>query len=52
MTFEEFQEKYCEKCGSQRCNPHELEWLEGCEYFQRLDSAGVAQLAAQLTCNQ
>ena len=35
MTFEEFMEKYCYLCGTQRCIPTDEFWREGCPYFQK-----------------
>ena len=49
MTFEEFQEKYCYLCGTQRCIPSEIEWLEGCNYFKQLGYQDKAQLITELS---
>lgn len=32
MNNKEFKQKYCSKCGSQRCTS-EGEWLEGCPHY-------------------
>lgn len=34
MTKEEFIEKYCRMCGTQRCDGTD-EWLEGCPHYRR-----------------
>jgi len=33
MTKEEFINKYCYNCGSQRCDQSD-EWLESCKYWR------------------
>lgn len=32
LTKEEFYEKYCSYCGSQRCEGIDTVWFEGCKY--------------------
>ena len=34
MTWEEFKDKYCRCCGSQRCTG-EPEWREGCKMYRQ-----------------
>lgn len=38
LTKEEFYEKYCRKCGSQRCDGTETEWFDGCKFKDCLNS--------------
>lgn len=33
--IEDFIQKYCMMCGSQRCDPYDEEWREGCLIFQK-----------------
>ena len=33
MNKEEFEETYCKKCGSQRCEGIDTEWGEGCQFY-------------------
>lgn len=33
INMNEFYQKYCRLCGSQRCE-REGEWLEGCKHYQ------------------
>lgn len=37
MTLEEFKEKFCVLCGTQRCDPDDPVWREGCLHYQELD---------------
>lgn len=39
MNEKEFREKYCNMCGSQRCEGIHTEWFEGCKHKQELTSA-------------
>ena len=32
LEIKEFIEKYCQWCGSQRCEGPNTEWAEGCPY--------------------
>lgn len=36
MTIEEFAQKYCFACGSQRCYGPESEFAYGCLHYRRL----------------
>lgn len=47
----EFYNKYCIKCGSQRCTA-EGEWLEGCEHYKEetMDKANKAVFDANAQC--
>lgn len=36
LTAEEFKEKYCNDCGSQRCTGPDTEWFEGCQFKKEL----------------
>lgn len=37
MTLEEFQEKYCALCGTQRClGVYDEELREGCQHYQEI----------------
>lgn len=36
LTEEEFYEKYCQMCGSQRCEGTGTPWFDGCEYKYEL----------------
>jgi hypothetical protein len=49
MTFEEFEKICCFRCGSQRCDPRNMEWLEGCTRFQNLSYKDKAQIITELT---
>lgn len=35
MTFDEFIETNCLLCGTQRCNPYDSDWREGCPYYRK-----------------
>ena len=35
MTFDEFIEKNCLCCGTQRCSPYDSDWREGCPYDRK-----------------
>ena len=35
LTKEEFVNKYCNYCGSQRCEGFDSIWLEGCRHWKR-----------------
>ena len=37
LTEEEFYKKYCQTCGSQRCEGISTEWFDGCRYRYELD---------------
>jgi len=47
MTLKEFEEKYCHLCGTQRCDPRDIEWLKGCKHFQELDSTDKAKILSK-----
>jgi len=49
MTFEEFYNKHCHLCGTQRCIPSEIEWLEGCKCFKELNYQDRTQLITELS---
>lgn len=34
-TLDEFVKENCMMCGTQRCNPYDFEWLEGCLLYQQ-----------------
>lgn len=34
MIWEEFKDKYCAYCGSQRCSGEEL-WRDGCKLYKQ-----------------
>jgi hypothetical protein len=34
MTLKEFMKTYCDMCGTQRCDPTDPIWREGCTYYQ------------------
>lgn len=36
MNLDKFIEENCTFCGSQRCDPYNPEWLEGCKLYQEL----------------
>lgn len=36
MSTEEFVEKYCSGCGSQRCEGIGTEWFDGCKHKNEL----------------
>ena len=36
LTEEEFYKKYCEMCGSQRCEGIGTDWFDGCRFKDRL----------------
>lgn len=36
LSAEEFYEKFCLNCGSQRCEGIGTDWFEGCEYKELL----------------
>lgn len=36
FNLEKFIDENCTKCGSQRCNPREQEWITGCKKYQEL----------------
>ena len=36
LTEEEFAQKYCRLCGSQRCEGIGTEWFDGCEFKDKL----------------
>ena len=40
MTLAEFNEKYCQMCGSQRCEGPGTEWFGGCIHRGELTSRG------------
>jgi len=40
MTIAEFREKYCQMCGSQRCEGPGTEWFGGCIHRGELTSRG------------
>lgn len=40
MNAEEFVEKYCLGCGSQRCEGIGTEWFDGCEHREELADGG------------
>ena len=40
LTKEEFYEKYCSDCGSQRCEGIGTIWFEGCKYKELLEMDG------------
>ena len=42
MNKEQFVEKYCFGCGSQRCEGIDSEWGEGCQYRWNLDGMDPA----------
>lgn len=42
MNKEQFVEKYCLACGSQRCEGIDSEWGEGCQYRWNLDGMDPA----------
>lgn len=37
MTKEEFIEKHCKMCGTQRCEGIDTDWFDGCHYRNELD---------------
>lgn len=43
MTLEEFQEKYCSLCGTQRClGVYDEELREGCQHYREVFSNGCS----------
>ena len=38
MTFDEFVKEYCWMCATQRCDPKDEDWREGCPKFKKLKS--------------
>lgn len=36
MNLNKFVERYCDSCGSQRCNPYNPEWLKGCRKYYEI----------------
>ena len=40
MTLQEFIKEHCMLCGTQRCNPLDPVWLEGCRLFRSLKESG------------
>ena len=36
FNLNDFMKEYCTMCGSQRCNPADPLWLEGCRLYQEL----------------
>ena len=36
---DEFEQIYCLKCGSQRCEGIDTEWFKGCQYNDKLKKA-------------
>lgn len=45
MTTEEFYEKYCRLCGSQRCpGIEDPDWGSGCEHYNEWDDAKTSQV--------
>lgn len=36
LSKEEFYKKYCEICGSQRCEGIDTDWFDGCKFKDRL----------------
>ena len=34
MTLKEFIKTYCDMCGTQRCDPKDPVWREGCPHYQ------------------
>jgi hypothetical protein len=43
LTAEEFIEKYCHNCGSQRCEGIGTEWFEGCRHRHELSKDDTKQ---------
>lgn len=40
LTKEEFYEKYCSYCGSQRCEGIDTVWFDGCRHKEELLETG------------
>lgn len=36
LTEKEFVQKYCDNCGSQRCEGIGTEWFDGCKFKEHL----------------
>ena len=34
MDLDKFIKENCMMCGTQRCDPSDIEWLEGCTLYQ------------------
>lgn len=48
MTLAEFSEKYCQMCGSQRCEGPGTEWFGGCIHRGELTSRGQPYTAEEV----
>lgn len=52
MTLEEFQEKYCALCGTQRCfGVYDEEFREGCQHYREVFLHGARMDAEKLQDN-